>query len=786
MATYDPVSNTYTLTAQEQNYTLSATDIDASIIGNALDNLLTGNDTDNALDGQEGKDTLIGGKGDDLYVLRAAETVITELADEGDDAIISFIDIDLNDYANVEHVLLDGTALNAIGNDGDNQIYGNDLDNILDGGKGHDTLDGGDGADIMIGGLGNDVYYLNDAKDTVIEAANSGDDTVFVLFDYSLVGTEIENIELMVGQTATGNDYNNRLIGNAESNILDGGKGDDTLDGGFGEDDLKGGEGDDVYVVDNPLDLITELDNQGTDTVKAFIDFSLEGLVNVENLTLVGFDNIGGTGNALSNTILGNDGNNILDGKAGADALSGGKGDDTYVIDVNDDITEATDEGRDTIKITDVFAPNTYTLKDNFENLLVTGTRDFDASGNALNNQMTGNGGANTFKGDEGNDTLDGGGGGDRLEGGKGEDMLIGGTGADVMIGGADNDLYFVDSKDDVVTEDANGGTFDRVISKISYTLASNVEYLALENAGGNISGTGNSLDNTMFGNDGSNILDGGSGRDQLYGATGADTVYGGEGNDSIHEAGNDSDALYGGAGDDSLEGEGGNDFLDGGIGADHLKGGAGNDTYLVDSSFDIVTDAAGNGVDTVQASATFTLSADAEVEVLQALGSAALNLTGSASANRITGNAASNTLKGQNGNDVMNGAAGNDKLWGGFGTDVLTGGTGKDIFIFDAALNKKTNLDKIADFNVKDDTIWLDNAIFKKLGKGTELKPGKLNKAFFTIGTKAKDKNDYLIYDNKKGILYYDADGSGKGKAMEIATLKKSLKMTIDDFKII
>ncbi|MGO4571141.1 hypothetical protein [Microvirga sp. 2TAF3] len=43
-----------------------------------------------------------------------------------------------------------------------------------------------------------------------------------------------------------------------------------------------------------------------------------------------------------------------------------------------------------------------------------------------------------------------------------------------------------------------------------------------------------------------------------------------------------------------------------------------------------------------------------------------------------------------------------------------------------------------------------------------------------------------YLICDAKKGVLYYDADGSGKGKAVEIATLKKGLKMTYADFFVI
>ncbi|MBB3019035.1 Ca2+-binding RTX toxin-like protein [Microvirga lupini] len=151
------------------------------------------------------------------------------------------------------------------------------------------------------------------------------------------------------------------------------------------------------------------------------------------------------------------------------------------------------------------------------------------------------------------------------------------------------------------------------------------------------------------------------------------------------------------------------------------------------------------------------------------------------------TGTSASETLKGWGGRDIIDGAAGDDKLWGGLGNDSLKGGDGLDIFVFDTRANTKTNKDMIADFKAKDDTIWLDNKVFAKLGKaGSEKKPVQLKKDFFTIGSKAKDKNDYVIYDKSKGKLYYDADGSGKGKAVEFASLSKKLVMTHKDFFVI
>ncbi|WP_457089592.1 hypothetical protein [Microvirga sp. P5_D2] len=142
--------------------------------------------------------------------------------------------------------------------------------------------------------------------------------------------------------------------------------------------------------------------------------------------------------------------------------------------------------------------------------------------------------------------------------------------------------------------------------------------------------------------------------------------------------------------------------------------------------------------------------------------------------------------LRGTKGKDALIGTVGSDRIYGELGNDTLTGKAGQDVFVFGTKLDKKKNLDGIADFNVVDDTIWLDNAVFKKLGKGTELNPGKLNKKFFTIGDKAKDKDDYLIYNKKNGTLSYDQDGFGEKAAVEFAKLSKNLKLTVADFFII
>ncbi len=153
----------------------------------------------------------------------------------------------------------------------------------------------------------------------------------------------------------------------------------------------------------------------------------------------------------------------------------------------------------------------------------------------------------------------------------------------------------------------------------------------------------------------------------------------------------------------------------------------------------------------------------------------------GNVNGETVSGTAASEAFFGGAGLDVLNGGSGNDTLGGGLGNDVLTGGTGRDAFVFNTALNKSTNVDTISSFSTRDDTIRLESAVFKKLTK-----TGTLNKDFFATGTKAKDKNDYIVYNNKTGALYYDADGSGKGAAVKFAQLPTKLGLTNADFFVI
>ena len=125
-----------------------------------------------------------------------------------------------------------------------------------------------------------------------------------------------------------GDSGNDSLFGGAGQDFLYGGEGNDTLDAtGGGPDTLRGGVGNDVYIVDSTIDNLVEGLNQGIDTVRSSVSYTLGA--NLENLVLTGIGNINGTGNGLNNNITGNSGNNSLSGGAGNDSLSGGAGNDT-------------------------------------------------------------------------------------------------------------------------------------------------------------------------------------------------------------------------------------------------------------------------------------------------------------------------------------------------------------------------------------------------------------------------------------------------------------------------
>jgi Ca2+-binding RTX toxin-like protein len=594
---------TYTLPDNVERLVLSG-NVAIDGTGNALDNEITGNSAANSLSGAAGADTMIGAGGNDTYYVDSSGDVVVEVLDGGTDKVRAAVDYVLQ--ANVENLVLTGTSsINGTGNSDANKMAGNSGDNRLDGVSGIDTLDfSAAGAAVTI-----------DLSVTTAQATGgAGTDTVL----------GFENL--------LGSDYADTLAGTSATNVID---------GGAGADSMTGGAGDDIYVVDNAGDEAVEIAASGTDTIQSSVTFALQA--EVENLTLTGTSAINGTGNALDNILIGN---------TAANVLTGGAGNDTYVVDnVGDQTIEAAAGGSDTVQ-----SYVTFTLQAEVENLTLTGTSAINGTGNSLANTIIGNAAAN---------------------------VLNGAAGADTMTGGAGNDSYVVDNAGDKTIEVTAGGS-DTVQSSATFTLQSEIENLALTGTSA-INGSGNSLANTLTGNAASNVLNGGAGVDTMTGGAGNDTYVVDNASDkAIEAAAGGTDLVQSSvtftlqaevenltlAGASTINGTGnslantiiGNaasNVLNGGAGADTMTGGAGNDTYVVDNASDKTIEAAAGGTDTVQSSITFALQT--EVENLTLTGTFAINATGNSLANTITGNAAANVLNGAAGADTMTGGAGND-----------------------------------------------------------------------------------------------------------------------------
>ena len=397
------------------------------------------------------------------------------------------------------------------------------------------------------------------------------------------------------------------------------------------------------------------------DGTAGLIDGVATSLSNIEH-AVGGDGNDTIIGNASGNMLYGMRGADSLNGGTGADTLMGGTGNDIYVTDGGDTLTEALNEGTDLVR-----ASASFTLGDNFENLVLTGSSAINGTGNALANRITGNTGNN---------------------------VLNGGLGDDTLLGGAGNDSYFVDTVGDRVFETASissvvdAGGIDTVQSAISFNLNANagvrfVENLMLSGAE-NLTGIGNGQANRLTGNSGNNSLSGDSGADSLYGGAGNDTLDGGTGADTAYlGAGNDRysdttqtgingvDKVYGGTGNDHISAGGGNDSLRGGTGADSLFGESGSDVLFGEDGND--------------------------------------RLEGGDDMDRLFGGTGADRLYGQAGNDTLNGSTGADLLSGGSGRDSMTGGSDADTFLF----IRGDGVDHITDFALGIDVLRLNDNLW-------------------------------------------------------------------------
>ncbi|MEF8756319.1 MAG: hypothetical protein V5B60_20675 [Accumulibacter sp.] len=750
----------YTLGAHIENGRILATGA-ANLTGNALDNRLDAGTGANLLDGAGGNDTV-------SYLHGASSGVNVSLAilgaqatgGSGSDTLIAIENLGGSNYDDT--LRGDGNANVLSGAGGNDFLDGGAGNDTLDGGAGNDRLWGGTGADSLIGRDGSDSYYVDHAGDSVSETnanpATGGTDQVFSYLAAYTLATHIENGRILATGAAN-------LTGNALDNLLDAGTGANLLDGAGGNDTVSY-----LYAVSGS-GVSVSLALAGAQTTGGSGSDTLTG---IENLTGSTYDDtLTGDGNA--NRLTGAQGNDFLNGGAGNDTLDGGAGNDRlwggtgadsliggdgsdfyYLDDAGDSVSEtnANPATGGTDQVLSYLASTT--LGAHIENGRILATGVANLIGNALDNLLDAGSGANLLDGAGGNDTV--------------------------------NYLYAVSG------------------SGVSVSLA--------------LSGA------QATGGSGSDTL---TGIENLSGSTYDDTLTG-DGNANRLNGAQGNDFLNGNAGNDTLDGGAGNDTLWGGTGADSLSGGDGNDSYYVDHAGDSVSESNANpttgGIDQVFSYlAAYTLGAHIENGRILATGTA--SLSGNALANLLYAGTGANALDGAGGNDTasylygvsgsgvtaslasgaatggsgsdtltgienlvgsayadtLSGDGGANVLSGGNGNDTLSGGLGADTFRFDTLPNVATNRDTISDFNVVDDTIELENAIFTSL-----LSPGTLAATSFRSGAgviAAADADDFVIYDSTSGVLYYDANGNAGGGPVQIASLGSGLSLSNLDFVV-
>ena len=640
-------------------------------------------------------------------------------------------------------------------------------------GLGSDTIDGGGGTD--------DLSYNRDSGRTagITVDLDDGDvtDAAGKVTSNAVSGkADFGEIDLISSvETLWTTKFADVVHGDDRSMTFTLGLGNDTIDGGGGYDEI-------YYFRDGrtagiDLDLQTHLVASKADSGKpdfGEVDTILGGVESIWATTFA--DTL--VGDALDNAFTPDGGSDTVDGGDGTDKIDYARGAATRSAGI-----VVTFTGEKAATVSDGTG-GTDTLS-NIEIVV----------GSSLADTAVGTAGRQWIVGYSGNDYFDGGAGGDIFQGGSG------------------NDTFIVDNAGDAFLE-APGEGADVVRTSITFGLApgQEIERLETTNAAGAsaINLFGNAFANTIVGNAGANYLKGGGGADILDGGKGGDTYDVDSAADVVIEGVGDAkdvdlvlasvsftlaagveieqlqaanlalttplalvgngfdNTLIGNAGANVLDGGLGNDILSGGKGNDKMRGGKGSDVYKVENAGDTIVEGTGNkkDIDIVLTTVSYTLKNGVQVEQFVAENvklKTALKLTGNALSQLVTGNAGANKIDGKG------------------GIDVLIGNKGKDTFVFSTALSEKKNLDYIRDYSTKDDTVALENAIFKTVGRA-----GKLAKDAFVKGHAAADESDRIIYDPANGALFYDSDGTGAAKQVAFAILKKGLAVTASDFIVI
>jgi Ca2+-binding RTX toxin-like protein len=742
----DTVFSSVSFALRDNVENLTLTGITAiSATGNDLDNIITGNNADNTLSGGAGNDTYrfgLGGGTDtiidtsspaapntlvfgpgitpaDMRLSHDPEQrmLIISTGNTGDAVCLAGFDPadPLGPHA-IEYFQFAGGQIltyEQLVNWGFDIIGGNEADNLIGtaatdrmtGLAGGDTLWSGPGDDTMAGGDGDDTYFFNlgDGIDLiddralissgntlafgegitladmrnklsfedgmfVIRIGDNGDEIHLTGFDpnaadtgpravntYQFADGTMVNYEQLVRNTfilqgdendnlITGTNLADRLYGYEGFDRLEGGEGSDTLTGGPGNDELIGGPGGDTYVFNmgDGVDTVYDSSLQNGDNLLYFAEGITAGKLTPRFEGNIFVIDIGANGDQLRFPNF--DHNDVV----GSRAFS--------AIEFFDGTRLSFEE----------FMSRGFDVTGTPGDDVLSGTSVIDRiTGLEGNDTISAGAGDDTINGGTGNDTIDAGAGNDTIDGGIGDDSLSGGPGADTYIFGRGYgkdricDLSSTDDTDVVLL--GSGITRDDLsVSKngndLIVSLKNSEDRLTIQGWYAAVPAGNSRIEQFRFA-DGSVL-------------TGADI-------EAMAPR-----SIRGTDGDDVLYGTADNDVFEG------LKG---NDTYVVDSPGDVITELPGEGTDTIFSALSCVLPEN--VENLTLTGTAAVNGMGNELGNILVGNGASN---------VLDGGAGNDTLDGGPGNDTLTGGAGDDTYLFgkesgnDTVKNNDTGYDTV------------------------------------------------------------------------------------------
>jgi Ca2+-binding RTX toxin-like protein len=758
--------------------------------GGAGSDFLIGKEDNDSLYGGEGSDRLDGGTGSD-YIHGGAnyDTVDYSYVDGEYSAGLDVEYIEANLASSTNIIKYDLTQLeydtlseieNYIGFKGKDIVTGTSDKNTIYGRDGDDTISSGTGEDILYGEGGDDLFFLSDSGKNVVYGGGdviTGDkvsykdsgtsitlswDSINSRYEALKVETdELNSIEIVEGSNLaddfTGGDGVDSFLGGAGNDKLEGGLGEDYIEGGSGIDEIKDHLGNDkLYAGDGAGksgDVGDKVDFSAISSTH-YIDIDLSAKKAYEKK--VSDDSVEFTNDVEGfNVVIATNGSDRLKGSdSSKDTLSGSKGDDTFIA------TDGGDEihGGEHTQIDD--SQGSSNAKSSHGDWI-----DFSNFSSSINATMSGAGSmiydgiehilGTTFNdkilGDSFNNTLDGGSGtgSDTLDGALGDDTLLSGDGSDTIYGGEGID--YIDAGDNT-TGDGDWLSYDGIetgSNHIEVDLSSEkiikdgfgtdgtnnldvnetvvgVEHIHATDKDDSLSG--NTLSNSIRGEDGKDLIYGDGGDDYLYGGLKNDTIYGEDGADKIYGEGED-DTIYGGDSSDTIYGGGGNDHLygkldkdDSNLDGDTIYGGANVDTIYANDGEDNIyyggedsdtTTTAGDSIDLSRVSKDtkidltaneLKIDSDSDGEFIDEGKSDIYRFNvvkGSDQSDYITGNDESDikdTLRGSKGSDIFYVSAGGDYIDGGddgsedtydFSTmDVTSGDAGATIVMKDSGVS--------------------------------------------------------------------------------------------------